>query len=425
MNSRKFMIIGLTLLLGFVTACTASQPTAGPEPTLQAEFQRPPALSVRAATKLMPHDHPGWNGFGDAVALSGDTAVVGASDWNGPPGTQSGAAYVYQCGGATWTEQAKLTASDADADYQYDERFGQSVAISGDTLVVGAPKADDPTVGDNCGAVYVFQRSGETWTEQAKLTASDAAAGHEFGYAVATSEDTVVVTRGHSSKAIYVFQRDGIAWTEQARLTASDATTDEWHELLGGSIAISGDTLAFGASFGLDADKHSKASAVYIFQRSGTTWTEQSKLTASDTTANNAFGRSVAIKGDIIVVGARGDADGGLGAGAAYVFQRDGNTWTEQAKLTASDATAMNGFGISVAIEGDTVVIGVGWSTDMDFQAAWVFQRSGNTWFDQLKLTGSSDMFGGIPVAISGNAVLIGAPGEFGHAAHVYELTSE
>jgi hypothetical protein len=417
MCSRKTVIRALMLLMGSVTACTASQPTAGPEPTLHAQKtpQRSSILSVRAGSKLMPHDQRGGSAFGDAVALSGDTAVIGASNWGAPPGTQAGAAYVYQRSEATWTEIAKLAASDADADYQYDGQFGRSVAINGDTIVVGAPKADDPTAGENCGAAYVFHRSGETWTEQAKLIASDAAADDGFGNVVAVNEDqdTIVVGGGRDSDAVYVFQHDGTAWIEQARLTGGD-----W---FGGSMAISGDTLVVGAGLDSGADA---GWGLYVFHREGNTWTEQARLTPGDTTADNRFGISVAFRGNTLVVGAPGDRDAGLAAGAVYVFHHDGAEWTEQAKLTASDATAMNAFGLSVAIEGNTIVVGTPWDTIVDRQAAWVFQWDGDTWHDQLKLTGSDDWFGSIPVAISGNTVMVGAPGEFGHAVYVYELES-
>ena len=192
-------------------------------------------------------------------------------------------------------------------------------------------------------------------TEIVKLTASDAAAGDWFGRYVAVSGATVVVgapnddDNGSNSGSAYVFVRSGISWSQQAKLTASDAAA---FDFFGVSVAISGDTAVVGANF--DDGKGVDSGSAYVFVRSGTTWTEQAKLTASDAAALDQFGIEVSISGDTAVVGAFSDDDSGSRSGSAYVFVHSGATWTEQAKLTASDAAIDDRFGRSVSVSGDT-----------------------------------------------------------------------
>ena len=320
---------------------------------------------------------PASNG---SVAVSGDTVIVGANEDNAR-GRDAGAAYVFQrdAGGTdSWGEVIMLTASDAEAG----DRFGASVAISGDIAVVGAAYEDGDAMAPedvdrralgqvDTGAVYLFQRDAggtDNWGEVTKLTASDGLAQDYFGWSVAVSSDTVVVgapfgeTDSQASGPVYVFQRDAGGtdnWGEVNKLTASDAQRD----FFGGSVAVSGDTIVVGA--------HAQdyyIGAAYVFQRDagGTdNWGEVKKLRASDGEADrvgdNNFGQSVAISSDTVVVGEEGGTLWESGAGAAYVFQRDqGGTdnWGEVTKLTASDAMAGSGFSRSLAVSGDTVVVG-------------------------------------------------------------------
>jgi hypothetical protein len=204
----------------------------------------------------------------------------------------------------TWSEQQKLTASDA----AWNDDFGTSVALSGDTAVVGAPFDDD--AGSASGSAYVFVRSGTRWSQQQKLTASDAAPNDDFGLAVALSGDTAVV--GAENNSAYVFVRSGTRWSEQQKLTASDAAAGAGG-FFGNSVAVSGDTAVVGAY--ADVDAGGDSGAAYVFVRSGTRWSEQQKLTASDAAAGIRFGNSVAVSGDTAVVGAYADD-------SAYVFVR-------------------------------------------------------------------------------------------------------
>ncbi len=313
------------------------------------------AYAQTEVAKLTASDAMAFDEFGFSAAIDGNTLVVGAwqSD-NGVPGS----AYVFVRSGTTWTEQAKLTASDG---APFDE-FGVSVSVSGDTTVVGVPH-DDHAAGTNPGSAYVFVRSGTTWTEQAKLTASDASAFDIFGFSVSIDGDTIVVGSRFddhlflNAGSAYVFVRSGTTWTEQARLTASDAAE---FDLFASSVSISGDTLVAAARW----DDHAggtNAGSAYVFVRSGTTWTEQAKLTASDAAGGDEFGISVSISANTIGIGAfHDDHAGGTNAGSAYVFVRSGTTWTEQAKLTASDAGAGDEFANfnSLSLDVNRVVVG-------------------------------------------------------------------
>ena len=361
-------------------------------------------------SKLTASDGAVDDQFGVSITISGDTAVVGAYQ-DDDKGTDSGSAYVFVRSGTTWSQQAKLTASDGAAG----DRFGVSIAISGDTAVVGAYQDDDK--GTDSGSAYVFVRSGSTWPQQAKLTAIDGAAVDEFGGYVTISGDTAVVgareddDAGQASGSVYVFVRSGTTWSQQAKLMAGDgAAGDEF----GVSVDISGETLVVG-SWG-DDDKGTSSGSAYVFVRSGSTWTQQAKLTASDGAAIDLFGRSLAFSGDTAVVGAYQGDDKGTDSGSAYVFVRSGTTWTQQAKLTASDGAALDWFGYAVATKGDTIVIGARLADlGVNAGAVYVFESSGSTWSHQAKLTASnaaaSDVFGD-SVAIEGDTVVIGPGGD-------------
>jgi hypothetical protein len=356
-------------------------------------------------------DSPANDQFGGTVAISGDTAIV-VAPFGDPTFANAGTAYVFVRTGTTWSQQAELFASDG-ASF---EGFGSSVAISGETVLIGDPGDDAPAI--DSGSVYVFERSGTTWSEQTKLTASDGAVGDFFGSSVAISGETAIVgapgddAPANNSGSAYVFVRTGSIWTEQAKLTASDGAAGDQ---FGTSVAISGETVAVGA-FEDDIGSSNEGSA-YVFVRSGTTWSQQQKLTALDGMVNDAFGMSVAISGETVIVGAiDGDAPSAPDSGSAYVFVRTGSTWSQQAKLTASDAATGDEFSISVAISGETVVVGARMGDAPgapNSGSAYVFMRSGATWSQQTELTASDaaadDRFGS-SVAISGETAIIGAP---------------
>jgi uncharacterized protein (TIGR03437 family) len=380
-----------------------------------------PALTQQK--KLVADDGTAFYRFGSSVALCGETAVIGAPD--DVTGQGHGSAYVFVRNGGAWTMQQKLTADDGAAG----DGFGFSVAIGGDTVVVGAPRSD--TAGKmNQGAAYVFVRSGVAWTKQQKLTADDGAAGDGLGFSVAISGDTVAV--GAASKnvtfngqgAAYVFTRSGAAqpvWTQQQRLIADDgAGGDEF----GYSVAVSGDTVVVGASIDTIGQNSDQGSA-YVFVRGGVIWSKQQKLTADDGEAGDQFGSAVAVSGDTIVVSAPLDDIGqNSDQGSAYVFVRNGAAqpvWTKQQKLTADDGEARDTFGISVATSGDALAVGsyhdkIG--ENIIQGSAYTFTRGGAAqpvWTKQQKLTAADgevgDLFGS-SVAIGNDTVLVGASGD-------------
>ena len=358
--------------------------------------------------KLLAADGAADDEFGRSVSVSGDYAIVGASgDYNG-----EGSAYIFFYNGTTWTQQAKLTAADG----AYNDLFGYSVSISGDYAVVGAYWDDDN--GTNSGSAYIFVRSGTTWSQQAKLTASDGAGGDRFGYSVSISGDYAIVgawgddNYPYESGSAYVFYYNGTSWTEQAKLLASDSAA---YDLFGYSVSISGDYAIVGAY--ADDDNGDMSGSAYIFKRDGTSWSEQAKLLASDGAADDSFGWSVSVSGDYAVVGAYWDDDSGAESGSAYIFERDGTNWSQQAKLTASDGAAQDCFGYSVSISGDYTIVGAYADDDngTNSGSAYIFVRSGTTWGQQAKLTASDgavvDLFGS-SVSINGAYAVAGAWGD-------------
>ena len=405
-------------------------------------------------SKLTANDATEEDRFGCSVAISDDSIVIGAYQ-DDDNGSNSGSAYVFTRNDSSWSQQAKLTAEDgAEDDY-----FGSFVAISGESLLVGAPFDDDegsesgsvhvferngtswaaqdklttdntnrsfvvvPPVaisddlvvvgvrndsdgGQFSGSAYVFTRADSTWSQQAKLTADDAVAGDEFGSDVAISGDYVVVGAPEDDDddrefvqnrlgSAYIFTRVNSSWSQQAKITASDVARSD---RFGSYVAISGDSVVVGVPLD-DHDAGANSGSAYVFTRSGISWPQEAKLTASDAAPGDEFGASVAISAETIVVGATGDDDDGSGSGSAYIFTRDGLSWSQQAKLTAADAAAGDGFGRSAAISEDTVVVGAPFSDDAGSRSgsAYVFSGNGSTWFQDTKLTASDASEGSFP----------------------------
>ena len=300
-------------------------------------------------------------------------------------------------------EEQKIAPSELEAD----DFFGHPVAVLGDTLVAGAHNDDD--YGSQAGAAYIFTRNGTVWTQLQKLTSSDAGELKLFGYTVAISGDTILVGAHGWDMAVYVFVLNGNSWVEQQKVKSSDWN---WNNFFGVSLVISGDTFVIGDHYFPESDTESGTAQVYT--RSGTTWTRQQKLVAPDVAAYDHFGMSVAISSETVAVGSHWDDDHGEKSGSAHVFIRDGNSWTHQQKLTASDAAEGDTFGYPLAISGDTIVVGAPRDDDHgpESGSAYFFTRSGTTWTQQQKITASDaaegDYFGS-SVAISGNVLIIGA----------------
>jgi hypothetical protein len=258
--------------------------------------------------------------------------------------------------GPDWsnTTETKVVSSDVATS----DNFGYDVSISGDYAIVGA-QYEDPNGIDAAGSAYIFTRSGGTWTQQAKLIASDASAGDNFGWSVDIDGDTAIVGAYADTNdiqfegAAYIFTRSGTTWTQQARLQASDVAQ---YDIFGLAVAIDGDTAVVGA-FNNDTGGDN-AGAVYVFTRSGTTWTQQAKLQSSPVEAGARFGQSVAIENGTIVVGADRDSTGGLYRGAIFIFTGSGSSWTQQNKIQASDAANTMYLGFRSGISGNTIITG-------------------------------------------------------------------
>ena len=369
--------------------------------------------------------------FGGSVSVSGEVVVVGAhsessnaTGVNHPTGQSnnsspnSGAAYVFVRNGNVWSQQAYLKASNTGSN----DYFGGSVAVSGDTVVVGAYNEDsgatgvngnqgDALAGEHSGAAYIFVRNGTTWSQQAYVKASNTGAGDHFGGQVGISGDTVVVAAINEASAatgvngnqndnsapiagaVYVFARNGATWNQQAYLKASNTGSDDpvLNDGFGVSVAVSADTIVVGAKFesssarGVNGNQGDDGSywsgAAYIFARSAGVWSQQAYLKASNADPADWFGASVGVSGDTVVVGAPAESSSVTGvshpngqsdnsatnAGAAYVFRRSGTTWTQQVYLKASNTrNERDEFGGMVAVSGDTVVVGSQWENSDD-----------------------------------------------------------
>jgi hypothetical protein len=372
--------------------------------------------------KLYASDGAAFASFGSAVYIDGDTALIGAAG-DDDNGIDSGSAYVFIRNGTTWTQQAKLLASDGAAG----DQFGYFPVLDGDTALISAYYDDA-----HKGSAYVFTRSGTTWTEQQKLIASDGIGGAQFGVSVALQGDTAFIganrddDNGNYSGSVYVFTRSGITWTQQQKLTASDGAAQDRFGLC---VAFEGDTALISAG----GDDNLTGSA-YIFTRNGTTWTQQQKIYASDGAAGHVFGNFISLDGDTAVIGAPNDDDNGIDSGSAYVFIRNGTTWTQQAKLLASDGAAGDLFSVwAVSLDGDTTLIGASSDDDMGTNSGsvYVFTRSGITWTQQQKLTASDGEKGdnfGITVALQDDTAFIGAyldddNGSMSGSAYVFTKT--
>jgi len=394
-----FLLSALVLIATPVATASASAAPAVPR------GGDPLALLAVQQAELTAPDGAANDLFGDSVALSGDTALVGAPGKTAGGHAEAGAVYVFTRLGKSWSQQAELTAPDgAASDY-----FGWSVALSGDTALVGAVGT---TVSGQygAGAVYVFTRSGMSWSEQAELTAADS---DSFGSAVALDGNTALVGAAGSAAA-YVFTRSATSWSQQAELTAANAAAEVDFGL---SVALSGDTALVGA-YRKTVSAQFKVGAAYVFTRSGTSWSQQAKLTVAAGVAVHEYGLSVALFGDTALVGAYGlTISGPSDVGAAYVFTRSGTKWSKQAKLTAANAAAGDAFGSSVALSVDTALVGAAGKTVSGHKGAgdaYVFTRTGTSWSERAELTAADAAAGdnfGDSLALSAGTVLLGAAG--------------
>ncbi|MEM6283307.1 MAG: FG-GAP repeat protein, partial [Chloroflexota bacterium] len=389
---------------------------------------------------LKPFNTERFDGFGFSVAVDGDTVVVGAYQ----EASAAGAAYVFTRDGDTWTQQAYLKADNAEVGdlFGYSVAVDDDTVVVGARFEDGSAttvNGPDDNAAEDAGAAYVFTRGGTTWSQQAYLKADNAGAGDWFGWSVAVDGDTVVVGARQEdgsattvngpdndlafrAGAAYVFTWGGGTWSQQAYLKADNTGN------FGNSVAVDSDTVVVGAPGG--------SGAAYVFTWGGGTWSQQAYLKADNAEGGDQFGWSVAVDGDTAVMGAPSETSPVFG-GAAYVFTRVGTTWSQQAYLKAANAGSRfsDNFGESVAVDGDTVVVGApdedGSATTVNGPddnsarnagAAYVFTRVGTTWSQQAYIkasnTGNSDQFGW-SVAVDGDTAVVGARLEGGSATTV------
>lgn len=413
-------------------------------------------LIIRRAPALLQHTYAKASNtgaddrFGVSVAIDGDTLAVGAyhedSGATGVGGGQeddstsdSGAVYVFRRVGTGWVQEAYIKASNPGTN----DLFGFSIALSGNTLAVGARYEDsaakgvggsqgDSSTGANSGAVYIYRRSsGSTWVQEAYIKASNTGAGDNFGFHVALAGDNLAVgAPGESSAttgvngsqiddnatasgAVYIFQRTGTSWAQKAYIKASNTNVGD---TFGHRVSLSGDRLAVVA---LGEDSLAKgiggsqtdngapdSGAVYVFRRTSTSWIQEAYIKASNTGTNDEFGFDMNLDGEALVVGARSEDSGATGvngsqtdnsagdAGAVYVFRRTSTSWAQEAYIKASNTDAGDNFGWSVALAGDLLAVGAPYEDSAatgvngseisnslgDSGAVYLFQRTGTSW---------------------------------------------
>ncbi|MCH7526588.1 MAG: hypothetical protein IID39_04040, partial [Planctomycetes bacterium] len=416
MQSSNLALTGVILLSGILSVILA------PAVRAQCEF-----------VKLTASDAEDLDDFGFSVAVEDDVMVIGAHT-----GSHLGSAYIYRYDGTQWIEEAILAALDG----ALGDQFGRSVAISGDVVVIGAPFDDDQVSQSGSAYVFRFDPDASAWIEETKLTASNAAREDWFGLNVAVSGDVIVVGAINDDDAcpqdpdcnsgsayVYRFDPDMSAWTEEAKLTASDAAAGD---VFGRSVSIDHDVVVIGAPFDDDRGIFSGSAYVFRFDPDEAQWGQETKLIPNDNAAYDRFGDAVFISNEVCAIGA--PFNNGRGSTYVYRFDSDNSSWIEEANLTASDAEVFDQYGSSVSISEDTILVGAWRSDDAGSSSgsAYVYRFDSDTapWMEESKLTASDaaegDIFG-IGVSVSGGRAVIGAAfddddGLNSGSAYVYSL---
>ncbi|WP_395377360.1 hypothetical protein [Marinicella sp. W31] len=312
------------------------------------------AGSFAAQDVVLAGDGKAGDSFGFSAAIDDTTILIGAykADLDGV--IDAGAAYVYVLGDRGWQQQAKLVAEPAFAE----DTLGGNVALKNDVAMLGVMRRDDK--GKDSGAVVSFERASNTWKQTQIFTAHDAKPGDAFGQSIALTENHLIIgaprndALGVDSGAAYIYQRENDTWRYQTKITASDGAAGD---LFGISVAVDGNTVLVGAD--LHDAKAEDAGAVYVYVLDGKQWKQEAKLMASDGGKTDIFGVRVALSENTALISARRDdiEELGVDAGSAYIFVRDGSSWTQQVKLTSPDGQADDRFGRGVALSGNTAII--------------------------------------------------------------------
>jgi hypothetical protein len=346
------------------------------------------SLAQVTETKLLPSDPESIKSFGFSVAMDGTAMVIGCGDAN-YLGPKTGVALVFRNNNGDWVEDSILMPNDwTDA-----ARFGWSVDVQDDYLFISS--IHDGANGLWAGAVYVYKYDpiNALWVQHQKLVPSDIDIGDEFGNSVSVSGDRLLVgargDEGHLGAA-YVFKKIGAEWVEEAKLIPVDYAGDEPY--IGHSVCIDGDYAIIGAPY--DETYGKDAGSAFIFHFDGNNWIQQQKLISSDVNTSDYFGLPVSISGDYAMVTALNSANQTIRSGAVYVFKRNGNQWTEQQKLFDGDANTGVAFGKGISVQEDYLVIGA--PQDNQFAvnqgAVFVYENNGSSWVQLAKVHASDGM---------------------------------
>ena len=361
---------------------------------------------------ILSDDGKAGDYFGYDVSIDGNTALVGAFKADIDGVIDAGAAYVYLLGDNGWKKQAKLFAEPTFAD----DTLGGKVALKNNVAMLGVSRRDDK--GKDSGAVVSFEREVNTWKQRQIFTAPDAKPGDAFGQSITLTKNHLVIgaprndALGNDAGAAYIYKRENDTWRYQTKITASDGVTGD---LFGISVAIDGNTILVGAD--LHDEKAENAGAVYVYVLEENKWKQEAKLMASDGGKTDIFGVRVALSENTALVSARRDdtEELGIDAGSAYIFVRDGSTWTQQAKLTSPDGQADDRFGRGVALSSDTAIISAmnHDANGSNTGALYVYKKDSGGWRYSSKLVAKSSMPDdkfGWNVGLSNDVAIIATP---------------
>ncbi|MGE5221681.1 MAG: FG-GAP repeat protein [Omnitrophica WOR_2 bacterium] len=434
--NRKWIV--LLFVLGLLAgACTLLKPTKSlaplTTPALKPAAPLPEPMAVLSALKLQHKPGPDtvWN-YGQSIALGEGVLAVGAPHWGGQPGQKAGVVFVYQRQGNQWVEQAQLSAADKDDGFQYDQQIGYSLALEKNILFAGAPYADDRKAGDNTGAVYVFQKGVEGWAQIDRLAAAEPAANASFGHTLVSSGDWLAVSEVIPGMRVFLFQQQVGKWRQRALLEMP--VVDGYKGNLY-AIDLYGDTLVVTVVYTRGENEMTQGfSRVYLYELQAGGWQQASVLSFGE---ENGGSKRI-VSGSVALDGSQGRAErlalnvmnltASYGSGAVLIYERAASGWQLKDRLTAPDSQNTDGFGGSLDLKGNILLVGAPGASEDSFWdgVAYAFELDHGRWVEQLRLAppedgGFGDFFGS-RLAVQESTFLISAPNEFGNAVYVFEV---
>lgn len=440
--SNCWKILLATTLL--VVSCDVRGLEATPVPLV---FNSPPAeINSFTTLTIVDKDDPNqahWvDYFGGSVDIDGDAMATGAPRWNRPPGEGDGAAYVYrrsQTG--EWQAEATLIPSDQDDGFQYDQHFGESIALNGTVIAVGAPGYDDSMAGDNTGAVYIFEYDGQTWMETGKIIPASPKPGAKFGSSLAYDGDLIAVSGSPEAGSAWIFQREPSGgWRELVQVpvpaSADGEPTYVLLDLYGGTLALSTVTM-----YSLEEQDEQvmlqslkREGIVTLFEREGDAWKQSFQTTPQEASLyrmyEGPYGIPISLGGEgdkasWLAVGKPGFTKSPRETGSVVLYERENGSWQAQVELSLATGEKVPGalpffgvdpgpvfFGAHVDFEGDRLAVVATFANSV-----YVFERQDQGWVYQYRITPGpefGDDFQRRTVAISGSDLLLGSPGELG-----------